>query len=185
MGPKMMANQLVQCIARQSRSRITPLVTQVRGAHDHHAVEDPIKVAIGNREVVGFGMNGQPNYIDRVDFPMPAIRYKEVTADIQVLKDKEKGDWKSLTMEEKKALYRASFCQTFAEMKAPTGEWKSILAAIFTALAATGWIIIFMKKCVYSEMPITITREWQEDQMNRMIRQGQNRVEGVSSLYDY
>ena len=44
------------------------------------------------------------------------------------------------------AVYRASFCQTFAEMKAPTGEWKSILAAIFTALAVTGWIVIYMKK---------------------------------------
>ena len=32
-------------------------------------------------------------------------------------------------------------------MKAPSGEWKSILAAVFTALAATGWILIYMKKC--------------------------------------
>ena len=43
-------------------------------------------------------------------------------------------------------VYRASFCQTYSEMKAPTGEWKSIMAAVFTALAATGWIIIYMKK---------------------------------------
>merc|ERR1711926_11822 len=114
---KMMANQLVQCIARQSRSKITPMVTQIRGAHDHHAVEDPVKVAIGNREIVGFGMNGQPNYLDRVDFPMPAIRYKEMTPDIQVLKNKETGDWSKLTIEEKKALYRASFCHTFTEEK--------------------------------------------------------------------
>merc|ERR1712071_376183 len=100
-------NNSLQLLLFIYNSLVVPLV---RGAHDHHVVEDPVKVSIGNREVVGFGMNGQPNYIDRVDFPMPAIRYKEVTADIQVLKTKEMGDWSKLSVEEKKALYRASFC---------------------------------------------------------------------------
>lgn len=82
-----MANHLVRYATQQSKARITPILSQVRNAHDHahdHAVGDPVKAAIGNREIVGFGMNGQPNYIDRVDFPLPAIRYKEVTPDIQV-----------------------------------------------------------------------------------------------------
>lgn len=39
---------------------------------------------IGNREVVGFGFNGQCSYQDRVDFPMPAIRFKENTTDLVV-----------------------------------------------------------------------------------------------------
>lgn len=39
---------------------------------------------IGNREIVGYGFNGVSNYADRVDFPMPAIRFKESTPDIQV-----------------------------------------------------------------------------------------------------
>ena len=38
----------------------------------------------GNREVVGFGMNGGTFYVDRYDYPMPAIRFKENTPDIQV-----------------------------------------------------------------------------------------------------
>lgn len=83
-----MANHLVRYAAQQTKARITPAISQVRAAHDHahehHAVGDPVKAVIGNREIVGFGMNGQPNYIDRVDFPLPAIRYKEVTPDIQV-----------------------------------------------------------------------------------------------------
>ncbi len=79
-----MANHLVRYAAQQSKARFTPLLSQVRTAHDHHAVVDPVKAAIGNRDIVGYGMNGQPNYIDRVDFPLPAIRYKEATPDIQV-----------------------------------------------------------------------------------------------------
>ena len=78
-----MANNLVRCAVQQAKSKVTPALTQVRGAHHEHTV-DPIKEKIGKREIVGFGMNGQPNYLDRVDFPMPAIRYKEVTPDIQV-----------------------------------------------------------------------------------------------------
>jgi hypothetical protein len=39
---------------------------------------------IGNREIVRFGFNGQYSYKDRVDFPMPAIRFKENTPDLVV-----------------------------------------------------------------------------------------------------
>lgn len=52
----------------------------------HHAAAAPgVEPKIGNREVVGFGYNGGLNYDDRVDFPMPAIRYKSATPDIQVI----------------------------------------------------------------------------------------------------
>ena len=50
----------------------------------------------------------------------------------QALREKEKGDWKKLTIEEKKALYRHTFCQTFAEFDAPDPEWKWIV----------GWTLI-------------------------------------------
>jgi hypothetical protein len=39
---------------------------------------------VGNRDVVGFGYNGEPSYLDRVDFPCPSIRWKENTPDIMV-----------------------------------------------------------------------------------------------------
>lgn len=39
---------------------------------------------IGKREIVGYGMNGSPLYVDRPDFPLPAIRWKEPSADLQV-----------------------------------------------------------------------------------------------------
>lgn len=39
---------------------------------------------IGNRDIVGYGWNGEPIYQDRVDYPMPAIRFKENTPDVLV-----------------------------------------------------------------------------------------------------
>ena len=100
----------------------------------------------GNRDIVGFGVNGNPAYADREDYPAPAIRFMENTPEILALREKEKGDWKSLTLDEKKALYRASFCQTYAEMKAPTGEWKSVVAGTLVALSITGWMMIWLKR---------------------------------------
>lgn len=38
---------------------------------------------------------------------------------------------------------------------------------------------------VYPPMPSTITKEWQIDQQRKMIRQGQGRVEGIASEWDY
>lgn len=39
---------------------------------------------VGKREVVGYGVNGMPVYVDRVDYPMPAIRFREETKEILV-----------------------------------------------------------------------------------------------------
>ena len=91
------------------------------------------KLLIGKREVVGYGINGESNYIDTVMAPFPAIRFKEDVGEIATLRQKEKGDWKKMTKEEKKVLYRASFCQTLVESEAPTGEWKSV--SIFISLS--------------------------------------------------
>ena len=49
-------------------------------------------------------------------------------------------------MEEKKALYRASFGQTFAEIKAPSGEWKSVLGLSLVAASLAVWVFIWLKK---------------------------------------
>jgi len=44
------------------------------------------------------------------------------------------------------AVYRASFRQTFAEMNAHTGEWKSIAAGVLFGMTMAGWMILFVRK---------------------------------------
>ena len=46
-------------------------------------------------------------------------RFREDSPEILKLREKEKGDWKKLTIAEKKVLYRSSFCQTIAEVTNP------------------------------------------------------------------
>ncbi|KAK2148273.1 hypothetical protein LSH36_506g02050 [Paralvinella palmiformis] len=149
-------------------------------------LKDSIYPKIGKREIVGFGWNGLPTYVDRCEFPFPSIRFKETTPEILALREKEKGDWKKLSVEEKKALYRSSFCQTFAEFDdAPTGEWKSIIGLALMGIVVTGWCLIAVHQMAYDRLPVTITEEWKEKMVEHMVRQGQNPLQGVSSIWDY
>ncbi|RWS24368.1 cytochrome c oxidase polypeptide IV-like protein [Leptotrombidium deliense] len=140
---------------------------------------------IGKREVVGFGVNGSYIYFDRPDFPMPAIRFREDDAALTSLRAKEKGNWKQLTLDEKKTLYRASFCSTFAEITAPTGEWKAITAGVVTLVATSLVLFALMKKFVMPPMPESLTLEAKKEQMRKMIILGIDPVEGLSSKWDY
>lgn len=63
---------------------------------------------------------------------------------MQALREKEKGDWKKLSVQEKKALYRATFCQTFAEMKYPTGEFKMHIGVALIASSIAVYISLIL-----------------------------------------
>jgi len=140
---------------------------------------------IGKREIVGYGWNGTASYADRTDYPMPAVRFREPDNQINQLREKEKGDWKKLSIEEKKALYRASFCQTFAEIKAPTGEWKMHLGVALMFAAGAVWICMLMNLFVYDELPVTFDEEHQKAQLKRMLDLEINPVTGLASHWDY
>jgi len=170
---------LLRAIPRKVRS--SPLLQQV--ANVSLQAE---RQRIGNREIVGWGINGQYSYIDHVAFPMPAIRWRETTPEVQALKDKEKGDWKKLSIEEKKTLYRASFCQTYSEMRAPTGQWKSIVGCVLGFISLSWWIYIWEKLYVYPPMPDTITNmEKKQAQLRRMIDMRVDPIDGLGSKWDY
>merc|ERR1712154_122380 len=149
------------------------------------SLRDEIHPKIGNREIVGFGSNGNSIYWDHPGYPCPAIRFKEPTAEVEKLQEKEKGDWKSLSLAEKKTLYRHSFCQTYSEMEAPTGEWKQLVAMCILAFGLTGWILYFMKTQVYGPLPYSFTPEFRRKVLKRQIDEGQGHLYGLASKWDY
>lgn len=140
---------------------------------------------IGHREVVGHGFNGEASYIDRCDFPFPAVRFREPTAEIKAILQKEKGDWKNLSVDEKKLLYRYSFCQTLSELKAPTGEWKFCVGVSLILSSIALWMYVWMKHYVYSPMPESTTMENQRKQLRRALDLRTDPIDGVSSKWDY
>ncbi|KAL1488035.1 hypothetical protein ABEB36_015408 [Hypothenemus hampei] len=178
-----MAKTLLALSARQLlRNSITkPMVIQSAAMSDGSYA----RKMLGKREIVGYGYNGEPNYVDRVDFPLPAIRWKEPNADILALREKEKGDWKQLSIEEKKALYRASFRQTFAEFKAPTGEWKGTIGMTLVIVSLAIWTFFGLKTFVYPPLPDSFKPENRAAQLRRIIDLQMNPVEGIASKWDY
>ncbi|XP_055851796.1 cytochrome c oxidase subunit 4 isoform 1, mitochondrial [Episyrphus balteatus] len=175
-----MSLRLITLAAMRQAAAAVPKNAQVGSVASIHTMDK-----IGKREIVGYGWNGSANYRDRVDYPMPAIRFREPNNEILALRKKELGDWKKLSIEEKRALYRASFCQTFAELKAGTGEWKMHIGFALMAASVGIWVCILMNLFVYDELPITFDEEHQKAQLKRMLDLEMNPVLGVSSKWDY
>lgn len=73
----------------------------------------------------------------------------------------QKGDWKQLTLEQKRALYYIAYGAHGPRAELPEGFYKKVALGTFgTVLAAAalfiGYTQMFMKR------PTTITKEWQE-----------------------
>ncbi|XP_073971242.1 cytochrome c oxidase subunit 4 isoform 1, mitochondrial-like isoform X3 [Rhodnius prolixus] len=142
---------------------------------------------IGSREIVGYGTNNEATYIDTVTFPYPAIRFREITPDLKAVREKERGDWRALSLEEKKCLYRISFCQTFAEIVAPTGEWKSIVGygLIFCSIGVWLYLLVTYIAKNPEGFPSSFDEDHQKAQLKRMLDLRMNPVTGISSKWDF
>lgn len=66
--------------AGHSVASVTPKIGLDGMPTEHHIYG----TQIGTRDIVGFGWNGLPSYVDRIDFPLPAIRWREETPEIAV-----------------------------------------------------------------------------------------------------
>ncbi|XP_039961473.1 cytochrome c oxidase subunit 4 isoform 1, mitochondrial-like [Bactrocera tryoni] len=146
---------------------------------------DQVMERIGKREIVGYGWNGSPCYHDRLDYPMPAVRFREPDPEICALREKETGDWRKLSIDEKKQLYRYSFRKTFAEMKAPTSDWKFSLGAALIAVSIGIWLSQSYAHGIYPEYPETFDEKRRSAQLKRMIALEVNPVTGLASKWDY
>jgi cytochrome c oxidase subunit 4 len=152
--------------------------------HDEHHDEPLYKYRIGKREIVGYGFDGNPEYADSILYPYPAIRFKEPDAKYNALHEKELKDWKSLSVADKKALYRTSYCQTWSEMFAPTGNWKTVTGLVLAGLSLALWTFIGLKQ-LYPPLPESFTDEARLAQLKRMIDLRVGHVDGLSSKWDY
>lgn len=161
--------------------------------HDHAPERWPPLSATQYREMaqgrdyVGFGLCGEPIYSDRIDNPYPAIRFRKNDPEILKLREKEKGDWRKLTLEEKKQLYRASFANTLTEILAPRGHWKAGTAVcLFAINLAMIMMITFKKLCASKDrQPKSLSNEHKEKKLQTWINCFSEPIDGVASKWDY
>ena len=110
---KLTQTQILSMLQRQASTSVvqnTPVVL------DNHKPPPALSAdrirkhpRIGNREIVGYGLKGKPEYFDLVMFPCPSIRWEADTPEIAALRKKEQGDWKQLSVQEKKQCNLLSF----------------------------------------------------------------------------
>ncbi|KAH8275083.1 hypothetical protein KR018_007683 [Drosophila ironensis] len=146
---------------------------------------DATRLMSGDRELVGYGVNGRYIYFDSPDCPFPAIRFREASPEICAIREKELGDWKKLSMEDKKTLYRYSFCQTYSEFMHFTPDWKLVLGIGFWSLAFGAIVTIITKLTMYDPPPDTFDDDRQQAQLRRVIQLQMNPITGLASHWDY
>lgn len=80
-----MASRMMSLALRHQPAAAQMMIVRA-SSHGHgpnvHLQEKLAK--LGNRDIVGYGWNGEWVYQDRPDYPMPAIRFKENTPDVIV-----------------------------------------------------------------------------------------------------
>jgi hypothetical protein len=64
---------------------------------------------------------------------------------ITPIREKELGDWKNISLEEKKLLYRYSFAQTMSEFRAPRGYSKVGWAGFFAVMGVCTLYSVFLQ----------------------------------------
>ncbi|XP_023650950.1 cytochrome c oxidase subunit 4 isoform 2, mitochondrial [Paramormyrops kingsleyae] len=127
-----------------------------------------------------------PMYCDRMDTPLPERPYQDTLSAVEKsLKQKEKGPWTQLSKEEKLALYRLMFRKTYAEMKVPSNEWKTVFGGILFFIGITGLVVLWQRYNVFPPRPHTLEDEWKAQQLKRMIDMRINPIEGLSAKWDY
>uniref|UniRef100_A0A915PIH4 Uncharacterized protein n=1 Tax=Setaria digitata TaxID=48799 RepID=A0A915PIH4_9BILA len=141
-------------VIAQSKSATYIIRHSVILSAKHHNEYCWQKQRIGQREIVGPSSGGY-HFIDSTDRPYPPLRFRADDDIIKPIREKEKDDWKKLTMEEKKLLYRYSFRRTQAELQG------------------------------YPPQVPTLSDEWKNHAMRKILILEKPFPEGAATLYDY
>lgn len=152
-----------------------------------HRVAKPFyRYRIGNREVVGPSVTAMEEYYDAIETPCPPVRFKSPNPEILALREKERGEWRALTIEEKKKLYRSNFCRTFSEIEAPTVEGRRIFGTFLMALCVPIIAYVIAKKTVFPPLPDSLSDDGKKKLVRWYIESRADPMDGgISSKWDY
>ncbi|CAI4211609.1 unnamed protein product [Parascedosporium putredinis] len=96
------------------------------------------------------------------------------------LRDRMKGSWKELTVQEKKAAYWIAFGPHGPRALDPPGEGKSLLFHVSLVLVATLGLFVAIRS-FGSPYPDTMSQEWQEASNEILKEQRSDPLTGITS----
>jgi len=97
------------------------------------------------------------------------------------LRDRMKGDWHSLTPQEKKAAYWIAFGPHGPRADAPPGESAYVLRYTILSLVAAG-VLFAGVRAFARPPPKTMTKEWQEAQNEYLKEQNAEPITGFNMV---
>lgn len=116
----------------------------------------------------------------------PQPRLWCTTPELKALKNKEQGDWKSLSEEEMKQLYNSYFSMTVADMERGSDLWKHVVGSVMFALGLAFCIHLFIHTYINPPYLNTVTdQEWVRASIKKMLQQHQGEITGYASKWDY
>lgn len=97
------------------------------------------------------------------------------------LEEAQKGDWKSLSLDEKKAAYYIAFgAHGPREPITKPGHAMKVVAGVSGVLAVSG-ALFYAIRVNGQETPVTTTKEWEEATNEYLKSQKSNPITGISS----
>jgi len=113
-------------------------------------------------------------------------QWEKLSADEQLtvhqqLEEIQKKDWKTLSLDEKKAAYYVAFGPhgPRADLHPPGSVPKIIVATL--ALVGAGGALFGLSRHFGGEVPKTVNKEWQEASNERAVEMKLNPISGISS----
>ena len=119
--------------------------------------------------------------------PLPARpRVIEYEGALKTLKEKEKGDWKNLSHEERMDLYNMYFGMTVSDMLRGNDEWKSSFGFTMVLVSVSILISWAMKEyCSTPNAPSSVDPDWVAAAIKRELQFHAGPITGYASMWDY
>ncbi|PVG02906.1 COX4-domain-containing protein [Serendipita vermifera] len=146
---------------------------------DHHSA--PANTVVGGKGSSGVLTGDSIIPLSNIQAQWESMTEQEQNLVHRQLEELQTKDWRSLSLDEKRAAYFVSFGAHGARMpSSKPGDGNKIIGGVAGLLAATGllWVIV---RSYGGEPPKTMTKEWQQASNEKAHEQKQNPLTGITA----
>jgi len=109
-----------------------------------------------------------------------------LTEDLIALKERERDDWNTLSLEEHMDLYNMNFSMSMADMSRDDDQWKTATGVALLVLAFALVVEGIMVEYVFPPLPQSVADpEWVAATIKKRIQLHDGHLTGYASKWDY